>query len=319
MVPLLTSRYDNMPRSRIPTRCRTSGAETGHRGRAPSRRPQDRAHEQGRCSSRHRHHRARLRRRSLTTWCGDDRRRSSSTWKCSRTCASRSSSRSYSAEADRRSGLPRSSTCCARPSTSLPALEILSIPHIEIEPGARSSTPSADNAAYGGHGDTAASPVTARPDRRAVGTRPCSIATATIEESGVAAGGAEPPRQRVWPGWRTSSHQHGDRLEAGEIVLGRVVHTARCGWSGATTVLCRLRTDGNHHMSLRLTPTFRDRLGGRSPNAAEGSRSTCGHLGVFGQSARRRDLRRGRAWTGCSSIWSTLPTASSPPSRSCRR
>ena len=63
-----------------------------------------------------------------------------------------------------------------------------------------------------------------------------------------------------------------------------IVHAPHVGLARRRRAL-RLRTDGRDHMPLRLNPTFRDALARRIPPARR-------HVGVLGQPARRRDLRR---------------------------
>ncbi len=225
----------------------------------------------------HRHHRARLRRDVRRHGVRERRRRSRST--TSRTCASRSSSRSCCSSRSRARTAP-STTSCAAIDYVVPALEVLNS-HIELE-GRTIVDTIADNAAYGAMvlGDDAPA---ARRDRPALGAGAARTATARSRRpaSPPACSTIPPPASR---GWRTSSTStaRGSR-PARSSSPDR--SPARCGCRRGDSVLLRLRTDGDDHMPLRLSPTFRDAL-------AAADRPLAGMWVCIGQPARRRDLRR---------------------------
>ena len=103
--------------------------------------------------------------------------------------------------------------------------------------------------------------------------------------------------------------QHGDRLEAGEIVLAGSF--TRPMWVHPGDTVLADYGPGDDHMPLRLTPTFRDALARRRPARSP----ACGSARAARSSPRSAPAP---GWTGCSSTWSTRPTGWSRCSRSCR-
>ena len=139
---------------------------------------------------------------------------------------------------------------------AVPALEVLNS-HIELEGRTIVDTIS-DNAAYGAMvlGD-----VHMRPDEIDLRWVPGVLSrNGEIEETGVAAGVLGHPATGV--AWLANKfHQHGARLEAGEIILAGSVHPPDVGAQGRRGAL-RLPRDGSHRMPFRVepAPSFRDRL-----------------------------------------------------------
>ena len=93
-----------------------------------------------------------------------------------------------------------------------------------------------------------------------------------IEETGVAAGvlTTRPPAS---PGSRTSSHQHGDAPEAGEIILAGSFTRPDVGVRAATPCCADYGPMGSDHMPLRLRPAP---SATRSPTADRPARRACG-------------------------------------------
>ena len=155
------------------------------------------------------------------------------------------------------------------------------LPHRDAR-GARSSTRSATTPPMGGM-VLRRQPGRGRRGRPALGARRCSTATRRSRSP------ASPPPcstipRTAWRGSRTSSHQHGARLEAGEIILAGSFTRPDVGASGRHRAR-RLRTDGDHRMPLRLSAHL--------PRAHRAVRpSARGHVGVLRVAARRGDLRR---------------------------
>ena len=183
----------------------------------------------------------------------------------------------------------------------VPALEILSS-RIELEGRTIVDTIS-DNAATAGW-STAGVPC-GRRGRSAVGLG-MLYRNETIEESGVAAACSDTPRPAS-PGSPNKLAQHGDRLEAGEIVLAGIVHPPRCGCHRGDTVLADFRPNWgpSHADSSEPDLPRRARRGIPSPrrhlDLLRQSPLVAGDLRRRGPGlgAHRHGARRPTAWSRC--------------------